>query len=135
MDPFTSVCGTRVKPQALVALPWPTETATRVTGFVTRRMAVRDTTITQMGLTMKASGVMTGRMAGASRAGPMAVNTVDSISRARNMARGPSDGQMAPPMREHGSSTRCTAWVCSVGRMAANIMESTLMTKSMARGR
>lgn len=96
------VCGTRVKPQALVGLPWPTEIATREIGFATRHMAVRGTITTQMGLTMKESGVTTGRMGGASSVGRMAVNTADNITWVRNMARGPSDGSMAPPMRELG---------------------------------
>ena len=103
MAPFTLACGTRVKPQALVALPWPMEIATREIGCATRHMAVRGTIITQMGLTMMESGVTTGRMAGASSVGPMAVNTADNITWVRNMARGLSDGLMAPPMRGHGS--------------------------------
>ena len=103
MAPFTLVCGTRVKPQALVALHWLMEIATRENGFVTRHMVVRGTIFTQMGLSMMESGVTTGKMGGESSVGQMAANTVDNTSRARNMAKGPSNGQMAPPMREHGS--------------------------------
>ena len=80
MAPFTLVCGTRVKPQGLVALPWLMEIATREIGFVTRHMAVRGTIITQMGLTMMENGVTTDRMDGASSVGPTAVNTADNIT-------------------------------------------------------
>ena len=103
MAHFTLVYGTRAKPQVLVALPYPMETAMRETGFVTKHTAVRGTIIMQMGLAMMENGVTTGRMGKASSVGQIAVNTADSITRARNMAKGPSDGQMAPPMRVHGS--------------------------------
>ena len=73
---------------------------------------------------MKENGWMTTSMDKECKVGWMAVNTKDSISKARRTVRGNTLGKMVAIMWEPGKTTKSTDMVPTYGQMADSIRDN-----------
>jgi hypothetical protein len=100
-------------------------------GKMTKLMDL-ESTITQMGLAMRGTGVKISSMVTARRHGQMAHATRVNTKMAKKMASGNSTGLTIPPIKDNLLTTIYMVWVSTPGLTAANTMVTGLITRCTA---